>query len=171
MRGKIKLLLLLGAGCLFPHFAAAQQNDSLQRQSNSDFTSSAEGYGGFQLHPAVGILQNRQAGNLVLISPEFSFGGKLRLLLAPAFLLNDSVGKGYFLAGMLVQHKFEGLLLETRLAMNIRNNKNPVLQIGFGAALPLSRTVSFKINYTAMYERNPAFSGNIVSAGLVFRAD
>ncbi len=171
MRGKIKLLLLLGAGCLFPSFAAAQQNDSLPRKYNGDSSASAEGYGDFQLHPAVGILENRQAGNLVLISPEFSFGGKLRLLLAPAFLLNDSVGKGYFLAGMLVQHKFQGLFLETRLATNIRNNKNPVLQIGFGAALPLSRTVSFKINYTAMYERNPAFSGNIVSAGLVFRAD
>lgn len=171
MRDKIKLLLLVGAGCLFPHFAAAQQNDSLPRKYNGDSSASAEGYGAFQLHPAVGILQNRQAGNLVLISPEFSFGGKLRLLLAPAFLFNDSFGKGYFLAGMLVQHRFEGLLLETRLATNIRNNKNPVLQIGFGAALPLSRTVSFKINYTAMYERNPVFSGNIVSAGLVFRAD
>lgn len=171
MRGKIKLLLLLGASCLFPYIAAAQQSDSLQRRPNSGFTASAEDYSGFQFHPAVGIMQNRQAGNLVLISPEFSFGGKLRLLLAPAFLLNDSVGKGYFLAGMLVQHKFQGLLLETRLATNIRNNKNPVLQIGVGAALPLSRTISFKINYTAMYERNPAFSGNLVSAGLVFRAD
>ena len=171
MRGKVKLLLLLGAGCLFPYFAAAQQSDSLSRQYNSDFSASAEGYGVFQLHPAVGILQNRQAGNLALLSPEFSFGGKLRLLLAPVFLLNDSVGKGYFLAGMLVQHKFQGLFLETRLATNIRNNQNPVLQIGFGAALPLSRTVSFKINYTAMYERDPAFNGNIVSAGLVFRAD
>jgi hypothetical protein len=152
---------------LLPTFAWAQQQPAGD-STRSATEAEAPGYGIFQFHPSVGILQNLREASLVALAPEFSFGGKFRFLLAPSFMLNDSLSAGYFFTGFLVQHKFQGLMFETRLATNLRK---PTLQVGAGVFLPLSRLTWFKVQYTAQYEPNPAFSGNIFSAGFVFRAD
>lgn len=164
MKSLRRLLLPL---LLLPATALAQEQPNADTGSTKT-QSEVQGYGIFQFHPAVGILQNLESGSLVMLAPEFSFGGKCRLLLAPTFMFNDSLGTGYFFTGLLVQHKFQGLMFETRLTTNLRK---PALQVGAGVFLPLSRLSWFKVQYTAQYERNTDFSGNIFSAGFVFRAD
>jgi outer membrane biogenesis lipoprotein LolB len=121
----------------------------------------------FQFHQTAGILQNQQSESMLMLTTAFSFGGKFRLQLAPAFLIQEKPIAAYLMAGIAAQHQYRGLLIESTANYNIHRNANRLLQLGIGMGIPLSKHVLFKCSYTSQYANLASFSGNTFHVGII----
>jgi hypothetical protein len=119
-----------------------------------------------------GFLSNKTNQTLVNIQPEISFGGSLRMLLAPSFYWTpwnhaDSMKTSYLLAGMAGQHIINGFLIQGKMMTNINRGRSH-FQIAAGMGIPLSKKAWFRFEYTVLLEQRSRFSGEMLSAGLLF---
>lgn len=94
------------------------------------------------------------------------------MLLAPSLYWTpwnnaDSLKTTYLLAGLAGQHIINGFLIQGKMMTNINRGRSN-FQIAAGMGIPLSEKAWFRFEYTVQLEQRSRFSGNILSAGLLF---
>jgi hypothetical protein len=145
---------ILIIGCLLSgQVLSAQRADSTRtfnQEERNELNSMVQiGFSG-------GIFTNTDNQSLANVRPEISFGGRLRMLLAPSFYWTpgkyaDNLKTTYLLAGLAGQHIINGFLIQGKLMTNINRGRS-----------------NFRLEYTAQMEQRSQFSGNMLSAGLLF---
>jgi hypothetical protein len=148
---------------------SAQRPDSIRifsQQERNELKSKV------QIGLSGGFLSNKSDQTLVNIRPEISFGRSLRMLLAPSFYWTpwnnaDSLKTTYLLAGLAGQHIINGFLVQGKMMTNINKGRSN-FQIAAGMGIPLSEKAWFRFEYTVQLEQRSRFSGDMLSAGLLF---
>jgi hypothetical protein len=161
--------ILIISCLLFGHSLSAQRADSTRvfnEQERNELSSLVQlGFSG-------GILNNLRKQSLTHLSTEISFGGRLRLLLAPSFYWTpgnsaDSMQINYFLAGLAGQHNIHGFLFQGKLMTSLSSGRS-AFQLAAGIGIPLSEKAWFRLQYTSQIAEQSSFNGHMMSGGLLF---
>ncbi|MBU6325094.1 MAG: hypothetical protein KJS92_06360 [Bacteroidetes bacterium] len=154
---------------LFGSSLSAQRGDSSRRAFTDQERNELGSFVQFGI--SGGILTNVRNEMLSNVRPEISFGGRLRVLLAPSFYWTpgnsrDSMSTGYLLVGIGGQHIHQGFLFQGKLMTVFESGRN-IFQIAAGMGIPLTNKAWFRLEYTAQREQRSTFSGNMLSGGLL----